>query len=459
MRVDDETAPRWWTLLVTGLLWRLVRDSEFAAEIRHLSLRPAHVLQKLLADPLTAAALEHAYEPVAERHHAVRLHRGLQPEPFPQEWSPTRSERYKVRALALVPPAWIVLVMVFGSLVPTWAIVVATLIVASVLIYCGLTGLPPDAHRWVRWATDHYRLALHIPRHWWRQGRGLRHDVLVSALREWLRRQTTPSFDHELHLRDAKRLTLPAGEGTLVHTAAVKACSREVNRAKPGAVSLAGSRGCRHVTRLWMDGVLDAAIAAVEHVGDLDMRARYLTTRDTELRACDQEMKQASSGETKAGIEDDNTSTSTWSSRRTATPQTSSVLNNVSTSWWTWEADRSMPRSRSLRPGQFLAQAGAAVAAEYTRTGRRPSTVQWQPGTTDNSPGTSSPPSRRSTAEDSVLSALGRSLNVTNIEKRRGHLLVGRAHDSAGLGRAWERGRGPGSTRHRAGGDPGGRAR
>jgi hypothetical protein len=72
-----------------------------------------------------------------------------------------------------------------------------------------------------------------------------------------------------------------------------------------------GDRQMHDVPRLWMDGVLDAAIAAVEHVGDLHMRARYLTIQDTELRARDQEMKQAGRGETTAGIEDDHDSTST----------------------------------------------------------------------------------------------------------------------------------------------------
>ncbi len=43
-----------------------------------------------------------------------------------------------------------------------------------------------------------------------------------------------------------------------------------------------GDRQRHDVPRLWMDGVLDAAIAAAEHVGDVDLRARYRTIRDTE---------------------------------------------------------------------------------------------------------------------------------------------------------------------------------
>ncbi|MCC8249582.1 hypothetical protein [Saccharothrix luteola] len=66
-----------------------------------------------------------------------------------------------------------------------------------------------------------------------------------------------------------------------------------------------GDRQMHDVPRLWMDGVLDAAIAAVEHVEDPHMHARYLTIRDTELRARDQELKQARRGETTAETEDD----------------------------------------------------------------------------------------------------------------------------------------------------------
>jgi hypothetical protein len=46
-----------------------------------------------------------------------------------------------------------------------------------------------------------------------------------------------------------------------------------------------GDRQMHGVTRLWMNGVLDAATAAIEHVGDTSMRARYLEIRDDELRA------------------------------------------------------------------------------------------------------------------------------------------------------------------------------
>jgi hypothetical protein len=54
-----------------------------------------------------------------------------------------------------------------------------------------------------------------------------------------------------------------------------------------------GDRQMRGVTRLWMDGVLDAASAAIEHVGDTSMRARYLKIQDDELRARDRELQQA----------------------------------------------------------------------------------------------------------------------------------------------------------------------
>ncbi|HUY47873.1 MAG TPA: hypothetical protein VMV92_19430 [Streptosporangiaceae bacterium] len=54
-----------------------------------------------------------------------------------------------------------------------------------------------------------------------------------------------------------------------------------------------GDRQMRGVTRLWMNGVLDAASTAIEHVGDTRMRARYLKIQDDELRARDRELQQA----------------------------------------------------------------------------------------------------------------------------------------------------------------------
>ncbi|WP_326564992.1 hypothetical protein VSH64_24410 [Amycolatopsis rhabdoformis] len=59
-----------------------------------------------------------------------------------------------------------------------------------------------------------------------------------------------------------------------------------------------GDRQMRGVKRLWMDGVLDAAIIAITHVGDSDMHDRYLAIKEAETRARDEEMKQAISGTT-----------------------------------------------------------------------------------------------------------------------------------------------------------------
>jgi hypothetical protein len=66
------------------------------------------------------------------------------------------------------------------------------------------------------------------------------------------------------------------------------------------AVLHEGDRQLRGVTRLWMDGVLDAANTAIEHVGDAAMRDRYLKIQDDELRARDQELHDAGSNDPEA---------------------------------------------------------------------------------------------------------------------------------------------------------------
>ncbi len=64
-----------------------------------------------------------------------------------------------------------------------------------------------------------------------------------------------------------------------------------------------GDRQMRGVTRLWMNGVLDAASTAIEYVGDTSMRARYLKIQDDELRARDREIQQATRSSPKTAPE------------------------------------------------------------------------------------------------------------------------------------------------------------
>jgi hypothetical protein len=66
-----------------------------------------------------------------------------------------------------------------------------------------------------------------------------------------------------------------------------------------------GDQQMRGVTRLWMNGVLDAASAAIEHVGDTSMRARYLKIQDDELRARDRELQQATRNNRNTAPEND----------------------------------------------------------------------------------------------------------------------------------------------------------
>jgi hypothetical protein len=66
-----------------------------------------------------------------------------------------------------------------------------------------------------------------------------------------------------------------------------------------------GDRQMHGVTRLWMNGVLDAASTAIEHVGDTSMRARYLKIQDDELRDRDRELRQANRNSRKTTLEDE----------------------------------------------------------------------------------------------------------------------------------------------------------
>jgi hypothetical protein len=58
---------------------------------------------------------------------------------------------------------------------------------------------------------------------------------------------------------------------------------------------LEGDQQMRGVTRLWMDGVLDAAINAAEHTGQHGLRDRYLQVQATEQRARDEEIRKSNS--------------------------------------------------------------------------------------------------------------------------------------------------------------------
>jgi hypothetical protein len=59
-----------------------------------------------------------------------------------------------------------------------------------------------------------------------------------------------------------------------------------------------GDHQMRGITRLWMDGVLDAAIKAAEHTGQQQLRDRFLQVQADEQRARDEEIAQANSHRT-----------------------------------------------------------------------------------------------------------------------------------------------------------------
>jgi hypothetical protein len=230
------------------ILDRLVRWPEFAEEIRRLKLKPWNVAAQVAGDPAVLAGARRAYEPLASGRQAVEAHGRDEPIGWPPNWQPDAFERRTLWAVPGVLALWIAGIVVFGSWLPD---VVELGLLIAVVVIVGLLarlGLPDTVWPWLRWKRDHIRLAIGLPVHRWDRRQVLRDEVLVPELREWLSRQTQPSFKLTLELRDAAGLTMPPGQGALVQTDAVEACRREVNREYPGAVGLAGTRGAGKTT-------------------------------------------------------------------------------------------------------------------------------------------------------------------------------------------------------------------
>nr|CTQ90584.1 hypothetical protein [Kibdelosporangium sp. MJ126-NF4] len=245
MSLDAET---WLYRDMRTILDRLVRRPQFAEEISRLKLNARKVVAQVAKDPAVLAGARRAYESLASERQALEEHSRDEPIGWPLNWQPDAFERRMLWAIPCVLAVWIAAVVLFGSWLP--GVVELSLVIVVVLIVGALArlGLPDTVWPWLRWKREHTMLAVGLPVSRWDRRQVLRDEVLVPELREWLSRQTQPSFELTLELRDAAGLTMPPGQGALVRTDAVEACRREVNRDYPGAVGLAGTRGAGKTT-------------------------------------------------------------------------------------------------------------------------------------------------------------------------------------------------------------------
>jgi len=233
---------------VSDALNRLLWQGEFADELVRLKLKRSEVIRQVMREPTVLTEARQAFEPIAEVQQRRDLHREAAPPWWPEHWEPTEDELRSLDTLVFVPAAWIVLEL---TIAPTWPALVqfggwlATLLIA---VASALFGFPGELSGRIKWVGEEVAMTWLLP--WMERPhrRRLREDVLAPELREWLNRQTEPSFDLRLRLRGADGLALPAGEGPLVQTVAVMECTREVNRDRPAAVGVAGARGVGKTT-------------------------------------------------------------------------------------------------------------------------------------------------------------------------------------------------------------------
>jgi hypothetical protein len=230
-------------LEVDSALKRLVKEAEFAAEIERLKLRPLDVVAELSRNRAVLASANQAFESVAGLEEDAQLHRKAKPTWWPVGWRPSSTELRCLIAMVGIPVGWAVVLGAFGIHLPDIVVGLVTVIAAFWTIVSALFGLPVEVGNRLLWTAERVRLAVLVPSFLREQRQELRDHVLRPELRKWLGKQMTPSFDVVLALRAADDLSLPAGEGPLVRTTAVEACAREINRALPGAVGLAGPRG------------------------------------------------------------------------------------------------------------------------------------------------------------------------------------------------------------------------
>ncbi|WP_143230994.1 hypothetical protein [Actinosynnema sp. ALI-1.44] len=245
MSLEAET---WLHRDMRTILNRLVRRPEFAEEISRLKLTPHKVVVRVAEDPAVLASARHAYESLASEGQALDAHERDAPRWWPRTWEPDAFERRLLWAIPCVLAVWIATVALLGTWLPDAVELGLVIVVVLIVGVLALRGLPEDVWLWLLWKRDHTMLAVGLPVRRRDRRQVLQDEVLVPGLRGWLSRQTQPSFELTLELRDAAGLTKPPGQGALVQTDAVEACRREVNRDYAGAVGLAGPRGAGKTT-------------------------------------------------------------------------------------------------------------------------------------------------------------------------------------------------------------------
>ncbi|UVS78422.1 hypothetical protein [Actinokineospora sp. UTMC 2448] len=233
---------------VGRILDRLVDREEFAAEIERMGLHPGSVVNEVARDPAVLARAQVEYEPVNHLWDRMTAHRQARPKAWPADWQPTVEDVRLLYGAAITFFVAALLDLFVSDLLLSRLVEFAVLILTGAAIAMLLFGLPPSVRTWLRWAVDHVRLAAGLPTRWWEIQRELRDEVLIPELRGWLGGQANPQFSTMLRLRDASGLMIPAGQGPLVPTAAVRACVREINRGTSAAVGVAGSRGAGKTT-------------------------------------------------------------------------------------------------------------------------------------------------------------------------------------------------------------------
>lgn len=236
------------------ILNRLTKSEEFAFEIDRMGLNPWSVVSEVARDPAVQARALTEYEPIVDLQEQLEVHKNIQPQTWPEYWQPSIVEvRFLLSGLIAAVASFL-----FPSLTTAFLWTPLTVSLTFLFIAASATllihGLPQSARDRLRWQIDHLRLIAGIATRWRETKRVLRDEVLIPELRGWIGGQMSPEFSTTLELRDSRGLMMPPGQGPLVPTAAVRACSREINRGMPAAVGIAGSRGAGKTT------IIDRAI-------------------------------------------------------------------------------------------------------------------------------------------------------------------------------------------------------
>ncbi|SES15047.1 hypothetical protein SAMN05216188_12374 [Lentzea xinjiangensis] len=235
-------------LVLEKALERVLKRGEFDEQIKRLKITPANAVKELLNDPEVHIAGQQTYEHVEYLLGEFDDKLKSRPRAWPKPSARPLRELLPVTVVALPAALWFAIVLLFGQSLSSTVIVMLTIVALVTTAACGWWLLPLETLVWIRWLMGVLPLMAIIPAEKWVGERELRNDALSDRVRQWLSEKETPSLELEIRLRDADGLTLPAGQGPLVHTAAVEACEREVNRSMPGAVGLAGPRGAGKTT-------------------------------------------------------------------------------------------------------------------------------------------------------------------------------------------------------------------